>query len=307
MSRPLVLLRNKLQSGLPEQTNTGDLLGCCRCQRIALVHSEKSPPKLCATALVYAHIAGMEQKTHPQKGSGPNNQSSPHTADYPCTNSALGEQRTCGAIPSQQKAITGGMCYLPTLQAVADKIATNAANSEPTTTQVCERIAQHVGGRLERNNTRLKTHESLIRKIAAISASEKIPCGEAEIYDALRYTMVPEVECDYATMTCDAINEFERLGYSVRSKNYWKLPSDDATYRGVNAAISAPNGTKFEMQFHTLQSLSATNEYLHKLYEEQRLIDNNTFRWVELNDKMNKIARSIPVPEGIEYIKNTQW
>ena len=44
---------------------------------------------------------------------------------------------------------------------------------------------------------------------------------------------------------------------------------------GYNTTVIAPNGQKFEVQYHTKESYD-TKEQIHKLYEDWRVIEDKT-------------------------------
>lgn len=78
------------------------------------------------------------------------------------------------------------------------------------------------------------------------------------------------------------------------------LKSSNVQYRGVNTQLKNKDGYKFELQFHTEQSLLVKEEN-HKLYEQYRVLDNQDVRRKqELAARMVKNSNKVPMPTGIE-------
>ena len=154
-------------------------------------------------------------------------------------------------------------------------------------------LAEKNNARMEGLDFRLKALKSLMRKIAAEKDSEH--GGDAQkaaeaMSDVVRYTMSYGEE-DYVAGVKDVVEQMQKLGYDLRIKNYWQ--SDDP-YQGINVAVTHPDGTKFELQFHTPQSV-AEKEKIHLMYEDYRGSTDPKQRW-ELYQKMVEIANKIGVP-----------
>ena len=84
----------------------------------------------------------------------------------------------------------------------------------------------------------------------------------------------------------------------VRWKVKWADDVDPA-YRGINSNWVSPNGTVFEVQFHTPASFYVKENLNHKLYEEWRLPTTSVARQQELVAEMARNIASIEVPGGI--------
>ena len=154
-------------------------------------------------------------------------------------------------------------------------------------------LAEKNNARMEGLDFRLKALKSLMRKIDAEKDSEH--GGDAQkaaeaMSDVVRYTMSYGEE-DYVAGVKDVVEQMQKLGYDLRIKNYWQ--SDDP-YQGINVAVTHPDGTKFELQFHTPQSV-AEKEKIHLMYEDYRGSTDPKQRW-ELYQKMVEIANKIGVP-----------
>lgn len=154
-------------------------------------------------------------------------------------------------------------------------------------------LAEKNKANMEGLDFRLKALKSLIRKIAAEKDSEH--GGDADkaakaMSDVVRYTMSYE-PADYIDGVKGVIAEMQKLGYDLRVKNYWK---GDDPYQGINVAVTHPDGTKFELQFHTPQSV-VDKEKIHLIYENYRTETDPKKRWIMYN-RMVRMANKIGVP-----------
>jgi hypothetical protein len=96
---------------------------------------------------------------------------------------------------------------------------------------------------------------------------------------------------DYVAGVKDVIAQMQKLGYDLRVKNYWEA---DDPYQGINVAAIHPNGTKFELQFHTPQSV-ADKEKIHAIYEDYRT-EKDYLKRLVMYRKMVNLANKIGVP-----------
>jgi hypothetical protein len=80
----------------------------------------------------------------------------------------------------------------------------------------------------------------------------------------------------------------------MQSDNYWSLKGtkDDSGYRGINATFIAPNGQKFEVQFHTQESFKFKNDN-HHLYEETRKPNISETRKQEIKNQNIKLSEPL--------------
>lgn len=158
------------------------------------------------------------------------------------------------------------------------------------------------GGDLAGFAARKKGLTSLSRKIdtdvrlaargnppATISADQ----AAAAIGDKVRYT-VRFNEADYWSGVRDAT---ERLVAEGNVPVKWKPTWDSDIYRGLNTNWRAPNGTTFEIQFHTPTSF-VTKELNHHAYEEARLLTTSAVRRAELDAEMAARVAKVPIPPG---------
>jgi hypothetical protein len=171
---------------------------------------------------------------------------------------------------------------------------------EPQISRTIIDLADEHGARPEGLAFRLKSEESLSRKIA-----EKVEEGNAaglvftadeaaaSMSDVIRYTYVVNDDT-YSVATQRILSDLEARGYSLRVKNYWQ---EGNTYKGVNVAMKDPDGIPVELQFHTSESLRVKEGALHEIYERQRVLtDRDAIR--ELDDRMRDVAATIPTPSG---------
>lgn len=182
-----------------------------------------------------------------------------------------------------------------------------AVHAEPAITAAMRQVEAAVDGNLTGLDFRLKTPESYTRKIntdakdllATKSYEEAYAYATSHTYDAVRYTILSEAN-EFTETFSKSVYELQKMGYNIsRVKN--TLPNINAPYRGVNTVITAPNGYRFELQFHTPESLDAKNK-THLLYEESRKDSTSLERRIELDKQMKQITKSIKTPKGAETI-----
>lgn len=178
-----------------------------------------------------------------------------------------------------------------------------AVEKEPKISKDIQSSIKENGGELAGFQYRLKQLDSLERKVKTEIFDNNINVEEAldRMYDNVRYTSISSVE-NMKDHYYNVISSLESKGYKlVRVKN--TLANPNAAYRGINCVLEDANGYKFELQFHTQQSLDI-KEINHKLYEEQRKDGISSSRFNELNEIMKENASSIDTPNGIEEIES---
>lgn len=112
-----------------------------------------------------------------------------------------------------------------------------------------------------------------------------------DLFDVVRYTSVSKTK-DYIKNKNKILKDLEKKGFKIyQEKNTWLRNG----YKGINVKLISPDNVKFELQFHTEQSLEA-KEKVHKYYEEQRLPSTTEERKRELAIIMNEIFNEIPNP-----------
>lgn len=152
----------------------------------------------------------------------------------------------------------------------ADDLLARSVAAEPGVTALLRELAPGARGSLQGLRHRLKTPGSLRRKLATDLAATPGSTAAAQadrIFDALRYTYSIPAR-NYARGTATAMRDLQARGMvRVRTRNTW----GDEGYQGVNTVWKTPDGTYFELQFHTPLSLAA-KEPGHKMYEAWRVL-----------------------------------
>ena len=174
---------------------------------------------------------------------------------------------------------------------------------EPKITSDLSTIAAETNAQMAGLEYRLKTEDSLVRKIAKDADEKSVSLEEADnkIRDVLRCTMVRE-EKTFTNGYFATQDALIKNGYRIkRVKNTWK---DGAAYKGVNTIIADSHGNEFELQFHTRKSFEVKEGELHKLYERYRSLDpeENFQERAELKAKMVRLSDTIPNPNEIDNI-----
>ena len=189
------------------------------------------------------------------------------------------------------------------LAALAAQLYEMGAAHEPEITADVDEVAKAEGAELYDLDFRLKSQDSIARKLEKKITEKGLAPEEAvkDITDVVRYTMVMPTD-DYADAAQDALWRLEEKGYGVvgEADNYWD--TGDA-YSGLQFDLMTPWGLPMELQFHTQESFQ-TSRGNHGLYEEYRLPSTPTPRKQELFDTMTKQWDAVPVPpNALQYDK----
>ena len=191
---------------------------------------------------------------------------------------------------------------IPEVHAAAADVAAAAAAAEPRISEAVVSAVEAADGRMDRFETRLKSLDSLERKIAdAVIKGDLTPsAARAEISDSVRYTAVLPFEGYWERGTAIG-DELQELGYiRERVARGWAM---DRGYAGRNDTFIAPDGTEFEVQFHTEESLAAA-EYTHPWYDEIRHADTPPWRAEQLAQMQYEyVNEHVRVPPGTPLIK----
>lgn len=158
--------------------------------------------------------------------------------------------------------------------------------------------------KLEGLDYRLKSIESLTRKILSDSHAEGISLEEAaeNISDSLRYTLIIS-EKNYTSVVEKSLEQLEENGYKINKiKNYW----GDDLYQGINASLTTPDGVKMELQFHTEDSYHTKETLNHKYYEIVRSESATTEEIGEAAEKMIYNQSLVKVPPNAENISKEE-
>ncbi|MEL6922279.1 MAG: hypothetical protein AAFO77_14925, partial [Pseudomonadota bacterium] len=183
------------------------------------------------------------------------------------------------------------------LKTVVDVLIQAARVVEVRVTPMLQDLASRYDGHMVGLDFRLKSEESLSRKISQEvieQPGQYYSQVAARIKDVLRYTIVfPENA--YAAGVQAARDDLIAQGFrEVKFKNTWGGPG----YRGINANYQTTEGFVFELQFHTSLSHRTKEQGTHALYEQQRLLEKGTPEWRRLEDAQNAIFDTVPTPNG---------
>lgn len=165
----------------------------------------------------------------------------------------------------------GGGTTAKTAEQIAEELLSKSMSVEPRITEIVTSTVDKVGGEMEGLDYRIKSGDSLIRKIK--SESEDCECPEEEaasvITDIVRYTAVfdPDNLVDGVQETQAALANDGWTQYDEKFRNYF---TSEGPYRGYNTVYTNGKQT-FELQFHTRQSLQI-KERVHELYERARVL-----------------------------------
>lgn len=196
----------------------------------------------------------------------------------------------------------------------ANKVIASVTPIEKQVTPMLKGIAKDNRGELVGLENKLKTPESLQRKLADLvrtrvkGASDRQTLAEAfeqeaaNTKDALRYTiLVPPVA--YAVLADTKLKEaLEQMQATrIKASNAWA--EKDASYKGFNSAYEIGSGGQrvtFEVQIHTPESWEVKTE-MHAQYEDARKgkgMSKAAKLWLE--NVMKARWKTVEVPEGME-------
>lgn len=178
-------------------------------------------------------------------------------------------------------------------KSIAKQLLDRAQRAEPQITEDLVDIAKMTDTKLAGTRFRLKTLESLTRKVSQEPT--------AKMRDVVRFTAISDVE----NMVKDVnafIAELDKRGYTVSAvKNYWINPSNP--YNGINANFITPKNYEFELQFHTKESFDLKNGPLHEVYEKFRVLDPLSPEAAKLKNEMDQLSKSLERPQNIDKVK----
>lgn len=188
-------------------------------------------------------------------------------------------------------------------QKQAEKLISIAKEKDIVITKDLQSIIDKTNGRLAGLDYRIKSTDSLVRKLIDKSELKGISVDEyaSKITDILRYTNVSTTK-NFTSDYYSIIDNLIKKSYNIVEVTN-TLGDINASYRGINCLVSDKDGYVFELQFHTEESLNI-KEVNHKLYEEARLKTTNKARRLELYKEMQKNSIEIPMPPDITKIKN---
>ena len=117
-----------------------------------------------------------------------------------------------------------------------------------------------------------------------------------EVNDSLRYTAVLDFE-RYWERSAELVSALRGQGYVVDDLTGWKA----ARYQGMNLTLRDSDGFEFELQFHTTESLRASDE-THAWYEEIRERSTSPVRLAQLRRLIDDRYAVVPRPPGVPMV-----
>ena len=178
-----------------------------------------------------------------------------------------------------------------------EKLYNDFVLKEPKITEEIEEIVKKSRGFLTGLENKIKTKESLLRKIEIETLKEEITEYKAlkKIQDILRYTVILNLE-NFVEDYYSIVSLLSKKNYIlIKVGNTWK---NGNVYKGINTVLEKDD-IKIEIQYHTEESYNLKEKILHKLYEEYRDTSTVKSRKKELQKEMKKISLKIKNPKGI--------
>ena len=185
-------------------------------------------------------------------------------------------------------------------RAAAQALRGSAEAVEPVVTRTLGQVARQRGGTMVGLENRLKTVDSLERKIAAEMKAHGLTAEEAAagIKDHLRYTMTFERRSLTGGVE-QALNDLQASGYHVGPlKNSWL---EGNSYKGLNAELRSASGHPVELQFHTPESYRVKMG-THQDYDVLRNLDQPLEVRQAAFDRCAEQAATLQHPPGIEKL-----
>jgi hypothetical protein len=190
------------------------------------------------------------------------------------------------------------------VSAIADARVAAAEEIEPDLTMLMGQMATTNDGKLERLEHRLKDAESLTRKIRMDMLEKGLTAEEAEasINDVNRYTMSFPWEgfVERVLAVQEGLAKQGWTMYDHKWKNYFQ--SGDA-YDGYNCVmVNESTGARFEVQFHTPQSIAVQSQS-HELFSQFRVLGAD-----QQNERRNLWSRMVSLwEESEDYQRPDNW
>jgi len=189
---------------------------------------------------------------------------------------------------------------------LAEKLYSEAKIREPGITKDVTAAIKNAGGSAYGLEHRLKTPESIQRKIDTDSEEKSISVSNAAMgmKDLVRYTMLSKDD--------SFVGAYENFKTSMRDKgytekrcrNYFELYKEGkAKHKSVQSVFETADGYLFEVQFQTPSSQAAKNKKI-PIYEERRKSGLSKSRQLELEKQMEQLADEVAEPKNISRIKS---
>lgn len=184
----------------------------------------------------------------------------------------------------------------------AQKAYDKARKAEPKITKDLVNISKGLGMEMTGLKYSVKTGSSVDSKIKRKRKEGK---SDSDIVknmgDLVRYTQMGK-HSDLGTNTAKTIDALKKNGYKVTKVDN-KYLDKNSDYKGIHLDVVSPTGQKFELQIHSKESMAVKNK-LHPIYEKARMMPEGSPERVKLENQMREISASLPMPKGIENVKN---
>lgn len=193
---------------------------------------------------------------------------------------------------------------------LAELLIARAKENETQITVYLQGIAAAVSAEMVGLENKIKTEESLTRKLTLLADKDKSSQTDKQKLgkfarrnnDALRYTFVFQFE-KYAQGFQETIEQLKKAGFEILPNRIWNAWENaetpgDTGYRGVNITIISSQKQRFELQFHTAESFRLKTE-THHLYKELSSLKTFDKRREEIIKEMLRLARQIKRPKEI--------
>ena len=188
---------------------------------------------------------------------------------------------------------------------LASQLFEKAKDHEPRITKDVMDSVNGTSAKMYGLEHKLKTEESLTRKIRTDSEEKKITPFDAAygIKDGVRYTALSP-DNDFTSNYYKIKDSLEKKGYSeVRCKNYFDLyRQGQVKHKSVQSVFQSDDGYLFEMQFQTKASQDAKDKKV-PIYEERRKPGLSKERQEALERQMVELAENVPDPKDVYKIK----
>ncbi len=184
----------------------------------------------------------------------------------------------------------------------AQKAYTKARKAEPKITKDIVNISKDLNMGMTGLKYSVKTASSVENKIRRKNKA-KLPDHVVvkNMGDLVRYTQMGK-HSDLGKNAVKTVEALRSRGYKVTKidNKYLDKTSD---YKGIHLDCVSPDGQKFELQIHSKESMAVKNK-LHPIYEKSRNMKEGSPERVALENQMRDISATLPMPKGIEELKN---
>lgn len=191
-------------------------------------------------------------------------------------------------------------------ETLADNIFNKSKKLEPKITKDVLDSVDNTSAQMYGLENRLKTFESINRKIKTDSIEKNISifASSKDIKDAIRYTAISN-DKDFVKNYNKIKQSLIQKGYKeIRCKNYFDLYDKGLVkHKSVQSIFEDKDHNLFELQFQTPSSQKAKDDKI-PLYEERRKPGLSKEKQQELEKKMVLLAEKVPNPINIYTIKS---